>query len=107
MGIQVEFSDGYTSPVKTKYAPDAPVAVKHEKVYRDADDMNVAVNVIYATESEGEYTYSYDAAGENEVPAADLKNLFVKGVVCLLDGAYYAATSYSETDGITFAFPNP
>ena len=105
MAIQVEFTGGYTSPLKTKYAPNAPVAVKKEEVFLDADDKNVAVKVIYATAGDDAYTFSYDADGENEVAEADMKNLFEKGVVCNLSNKLYAALTYDETNGINFGLP--
>lgn len=104
----VTFSKNYNSPVKTKYDTDETNISdpSFEKIYEDSDDKYLASRVIYATEDSGTYTYTYDAEGEVEIEDADLLNLFIKGVVCVLDDVYYSALSYDETNGITFAFPS-
>lgn len=73
-------------------------------IYRDAADMNVAVRVIYANESD-ELFYDANCTEGNEVADTDLFNLFVKGVVCVKDGTYFKAVSYNEDTGISFGFP--
>ena len=64
-----------------------------KKIFIDAEDKNVACNVIYTTDGEN---FTYDKAGEEAVNAADLFNLFIKGVVAVKDGVYYKPVSCTE-----------
>lgn len=105
--IKVEFTKNYTSPIKTKYdtAQDNAPDPSFEKVYKDADDKYLAARIIYATAGNDAYTFSYDAEGEQEIEDVDLKNLFIKGVICNLSDKLYAAKTYDETNGIDFGLP--
>lgn len=82
--------------------------MKTVKIFDDAKDKNVAVTVIYFNATDEKYYYVADAEKQDsktEVPATDLFDLFVKGVVCVNDDVYYTAKSYDETNGIDFGFP--
>lgn len=73
-----------------------------DKIMNRAEDKNVAVRVVYSEDGSKIY---YDSEFENEVPATDCLNLFIKGVVAVLDGDYYAAKSCTEEGVIDFGFP--
>ena len=70
-------------------------------VYNRAEDKNVSVRIVYLN-SEDNKLY-FEPEFENEVPEADLKNLFLKGVVMDNGEGIFAAQSFDETNGITFA----
>ena len=72
-----------------------------EKLFIDGDDKNVAATVIYTTDGTN---YTYDAAGANKVKAADMFNLFIKGVVAVKSDVYYRPTSCTKEGVITFPF---
>lgn len=74
------------------------------KIFNDANDVPVAAYIVYANTNNNLF---YDAACTegNEVDADDCLNLFFKGVVCVKDDVYYAATSCTNEGVITFAFP--
>ena len=72
-----------------------------DKVMNHAEDKNVAVRKIY---SDGTKFY-YDVAGEKEILASDIFNLFVKGVICLNSNVWYTAKSCTEAGVIDFGFP--
>lgn len=74
-------------------------AMKTTQVFNDAADKNVAKNVVYANPSN---TIFYDKEFKNEVPAEDCLNLFMKGVVALKAGTYYAAVSCTDAGVINF-----
>lgn len=73
-----------------------------KKVFIDGDDKNVAVTVIYTEDGN---TFTYDTAGEKTVDAADMFDLFIKGVVAVKDGVYYMPISCTEAGVIAFNFP--
>ena len=75
-----------------------------DRFYQDAEDKNVAAIKVYAN---AEKALFYDAAftEAKAVPADDCLNLFVKGVVALYDGAWYAAKSCTTAGVIDFGFP--
>lgn len=73
-----------------------------KKVFINADDKNVATVVIYTADGE---VFTYDAEGEIEVNAADMFNLFIKGVVAVKNDVYYKPTSCTEAGVIEFPFP--
>lgn len=54
------------------------------RVYDDACDKNVAAVIIYKDEN----SYYYDEAHTKEVPAADMLNLYFKGLI-VKDGTTY------------------
>lgn len=70
-----------------------------KKIFIDAEDKNVACNVIYTTDGEN---FTYDEAGEKAVNAADLFNLFIKGVVAVKNGVYYKPVSCTKAGVIDF-----
>lgn len=72
-----------------------------KKIYNDACDKNVAVTVIY---SNGTKFYG-DPEMTEEIPAEEMLNLFVKGVVAVKDGTYFAAKSCTAEGVIDFGFP--
>ena len=73
-----------------------------KKVFIDGDDKNVAVTVIYTKDGSN---FTYDKEGKKKVEAADMFNLFVKGVVAVKDSVYYKPTSCTEAGVIAFPFP--
>lgn len=75
-----------------------------DRFYQDAVDKNVAVVKVYADSNKALF---YDATftESKAVPAEDCLNLFVKGVVALYDGSWYAAKSCTEAGVIDFGFP--
>ena len=64
------------------------------KIYDDAKDKNVALNVIYVQDS----GYSYDTAGEDVVSEDDYFDLFAKGVVIVDDGSYKKPIGFNNGD---------
>lgn len=76
------------------------------KVFNDACDKNVAVNIVYANAS-NKLFYTETMTGDSAVPveADDCLNLFLKGVVAIKNGNYYAAKSCSSAGVIDFGFP--
>lgn len=70
------------------------------RIYNDACDKNVAANVIY---SNGTKFYFDDKLTE-EIPAAEMLNIFCKGVVCKKGTSYYKPVSCTEAGAITFNF---
>lgn len=68
-----------------------------DKIFMDAKDKNVASVVIYANESDDTMAYFYDAEKTQEVPAEDMFDLFVKGVIV----AFYS----EEDDELAYACP--
>ena len=72
-----------------------------EKLFIDGDDKNVAATVIYTTNGT---KYTYDSAGKNEVNAADMFDLFIKGVVAVKSNVYYKPTSCTKAGTISFPF---
>ncbi len=77
------------------------------KVYQDAVDKNVAVRIIYLKAADSKLYYDFDGTTySNEVPATELKNLFMKGVVVDNGTGIYVATGYDTTNGITWAIPS-
>ena len=73
-----------------------------KKIFIDGDDKNVAKTVIYTA---NKTKFTYDAGGTNEVKAADMFNLFIKGVVCVYNKVYYNPSTCTEAGVITFPFP--
>lgn len=69
-----------------------------KRFYKDACDKNVATRVIFTNDSK----YYYDEAFQNEIPAADMLNLFIQGVVLKSGTTYTAAVSCTEAGVISF-----
>lgn len=74
------------------------------KIFNDANDVPVAAYIVYA-DANGDLFYDAACTEGNKVDADDCLNLFFKGVVCVKDDVYYAATSCTDKGVITFAFP--
>lgn len=70
-----------------------------KKIFDDAVDKNVAKVVVFADTNKDLF---YDAEFTEEVPDKDGLNLFVKGVVCLYNGSYYAPVSCTSAGAISF-----
>ena len=75
-----------------------------DKIFQRAEDKFVATRIIYLNSEDSKFYY--DSNFENEVDAADMQNLFLKGVICDDGIGLYAAMGYDETNGITFAIPS-
>lgn len=82
----------------------SPEVIKPVRVYNDAEDKNVAKIVVYANE-DSELFYDADFTEGKEVAVADCLNLFLKGVVAVKDGVYYAPVSCTSAGVIDFGFP--
>lgn len=80
------------------------MAANFDRFYQDAVDKNVAAVKVYADSNKALF-YDAEFTEEKAVPAEDALNLFVKGVVALYDGSWYAAKSCSEEGVIDFGFP--
>ena len=66
------------------------------KFYNDAVDKNVAYRMAYATASGNALTH--DADGEEKVYADELKDMYLKGMVVLVNNTdYMKPVSYSES----------
>lgn len=68
------------------------------RVYQDAIDKNVATVVIFSNNG----SYYYDEAKTKEVPAKDMLNLFMKGVVAFDGTTYTKAVSCTAAGVISF-----
>lgn len=75
-----------------------------DRFYQDAVDKNVAAVKVYANSNKALF-YDAEFTEAKAVPAEDCLNLFVKGVVALYDGSWYAAKSCTEAGVIDFGFP--
>ena len=73
------------------------------KIFNRAEDKNVATRVVYLNSTDSKLYYTSDFQENTEVPAEDMKNLFLKGVVCDNGTAILSAVKYDATNGITFA----
>ena len=69
-----------------------------KRFYKDARDKNVATRVIFTNDSK----YYYDETFQNEIPATDMLNLFIQGVVLKSGTTYTAAVSCTEAGVISF-----
>lgn len=68
-------------------------------IYNDAVDVNVAARLVYAKASGNALTH--DAAGEQKVYTDELKDMYLKGMVILVNNAdYMKPVSYSESAGV-------
>ena len=66
------------------------------KIFDDAVDKNVAVQLVYAKASGNALTH--DAAGKEKVYTDELKDMYLKGMVVLVNSAdYMKPVSYSES----------
>lgn len=76
-----------------------------KKVYFDANEKNVAKVIVYANSS-NKLFYTEALTGDKAVavPAEDCLNLFLKGVVAVKGGTYYAAKSCTTAGVIDFGF---
>lgn len=65
-------------------------------IYNDAVDVNVAARLVYATSSGDALTH--DAAGKEKVYTDELKDMYLKGMVVLVNNTdYMKPVSYSES----------
>lgn len=69
------------------------------KIFNDAEDKNVATNVVYLNESNALF---HDAACTDAVEAEECLNLFHKGVIGIKAGTHYAAVSCTSEGVIDF-----
>lgn len=69
-----------------------------ERIYLDADDKNVAMNIVYI----GETGVFYDADLTKQIPAGDVFHIFAAGVLGVADGVFYTAKSCTAEGVITF-----
>lgn len=70
-----------------------------DRIYDDACDKNVAAVVVYINSG----SYYYDAAFTKAVPATDMLNLFLKGVVFKNNDTYVKAIACTEAGVVSFA----
>lgn len=69
------------------------------KIFKDAADVNVATNLVYAKASGN--ALSHDAADKEKVYTDELKDMYLKGMVVLVNNAdYMKPVSYSESAGV-------
>lgn len=74
-----------------------------ERVFIKGDDKNIVATVIYTADGEA---FTYDTKGEIAVPAADMFDLFIKGVVAVKNNVYYKPVSCTKEGVIAFGFPS-
>lgn len=75
------------------------------KIFNDAKDKNVAVTVVYAGSNNKVYATPEEATAKKagtEIEGAAALDLFLKGVVALKAGTYYAAVSCTDAGVISF-----
>ena len=68
------------------------------RYYKHANDKNVATYLVYADADEGHVFY--ESAKQNKVPAAVLKDMFIKGMTVVFSDSYYKPIEYSELSGV-------
>ena len=69
------------------------------KIFKDAVDVNVATTLVYAKASGNALTH--DEAGKEKVYTDELKDMYLKGMVILVNNAdYMKPVSYSESAGV-------
>ena len=68
------------------------------RYYAHANDKNVATYLVYADADDG--NVFYDAAKTKKVPAAILKDMFIKGMTVVFSDSYYKPIEYSELSGV-------
>lgn len=69
------------------------------KIYIDAKDKNVALDLVYGEASESALTH--DEEGVNPVYTDELKDMYLKGMVVLTgESEYMKPVSYSESAGV-------
>ena len=75
------------------------------KIYNDAVDKNVAVTVVYAGSDNKVYATPEAATAKKsgtDIKGDEALNLFIKGVVALKSGTYYAAVSCTDAGVLNF-----
>lgn len=70
-----------------------------QKIFIDSEDKNVAVYKIYTKDGSN---FTYDEEGKKKVEAADMFNLFVKGVVAVKEDVFYKPVSCTKAGVINF-----
>ena len=68
------------------------------RYYKHANYKNVATYLVYADADEGHVFY--ESAKQNKVPAAVLKDMFIKGMTVVFSDSYYKPIEYSELSGV-------
>ena len=69
-----------------------------EKIFEQAKDLHVVATLVYNNGDEFAYV---DASCTNKFKVSELKEVFVKGAMIVIDGTFYAPVSYSEA-GISY-----
>ena len=64
-----------------------------QKIFIDSEDKNVAVYKIYTKDGSN---FNYDEEGKKKVEAADMFNLFIKGVVAVKNDVFYKPVSCTK-----------
>lgn len=64
-----------------------------EKIYEQAKDLHVVATLVYNNGDEFAYA---DEACTTKFKVSELKDVFVKGALIVIDGAFYKAVSFSE-----------
>ena len=64
-----------------------------EKIFEQAKDLHVVATLVYNNGDEFAYT---DAECTKKFKVSELKEVFVKGAMIVIDNAFYAPVSYSE-----------
>lgn len=67
------------------------------KVYQDAKDKNVAAIMVYADADDGHLFY--DSEKSEKIALADLKDMFLKGMVVSLETDLFIPTTFAEESG--------
>lgn len=66
-----------------------------ERIFRDAEEKHLSGVMLYGNGDDSVLTY--DEAHENQVPAEELKNLFVKGLALIMDaGVIYRPITFGD-----------
>ena len=69
-----------------------------DKIYEQAKDLHVVATLVYNNGDEFAYV---DEACETKFKVSELKEVFVKGAMIVINGALYKAVSFSE-DSISY-----
>lgn len=69
-----------------------------EKIFEQAKDLHVVATLVYNNGDEFAYT---DAECTKKFKVSELKEVFVKGAMIVIGGAFYAPVSFS-TDSISY-----
>ena len=68
-----------------------------DRIFNDAKDKNVRATCVYGKTSD---TAAYvDSAFTTKFKTSELKEVFLKGAIVLINGMYYAPVNYGEKSG--------